>query len=65
MTGSTSIAHLSFACRDAGFACDWRLRAASAAEIEARFREHAKCAHASGQLSDDLSARIASAIRPW
>lgn len=50
-------------CRDLGFSCEWQVRATSPAELEARFREHAKCAHPTADTGASLSARIERARR--
>jgi predicted small metal-binding protein len=53
--------HWSFACRDLGFGCEWRLRAASVDEVKVRFFEHARCAHSVSQPSAEWSGRVESA----
>lgn len=63
MTSPAANAKWSFACRDAGFPCEWQLRAASTTEIEARFREHARCAHGLRELPPEIVALVASVSR--
>ncbi len=63
MTASEGVAHWSFACRDLGYSCEWRLRAGSVEEIQTRFRDHARCAHQLADLPTDLIGRVGSAAR--
>ena len=62
MTGIGAGPSVAFACRDLGFNCEWALRADSAEEVRARFRDHAKCAHAIDPIPAELSARLDSAV---
>ncbi len=55
---------VSFSCSSLGTVCEWALTAASAAEIERRFRDHARCAHGIAEVSPDLSSKVRAAIRP-
>jgi predicted small metal-binding protein len=63
LSGRT-VAEYSFACRDLGEVCEWALRAPSVEEIDRRFRDHARCAHAIRTVSPELEARVRAAIRP-
>jgi predicted small metal-binding protein len=53
----------SLACRDVGFPCEWSIRSASGAEIESRYREHAKCAHPGDAGTPALAERVERATR--
>jgi predicted small metal-binding protein len=64
MTEAVGPSRWSFDCRDVGYSCEWRLRAPSVAEIQARFREHARCAHQLPEVSADLLGRVGGAARP-
>ncbi len=64
MTGAIDEGPRAFSCRDVGYACEWSLRAASADEVQSRFRDHARCAHGLPEVSGELAARVAAAIRP-
>jgi predicted small metal-binding protein len=53
-----------FACRWIGLECEWELQAASREEILSRLKNHARCAHALGELPAELEARTTAALRP-
>ena len=55
---------VTFECSSLGNACEWKLRTSSVEEIQRRFREHARCAHAIASVSADLAAQVAGRIRP-
>ena len=63
MTLSAETEHWSLTCRDVGYSCEWRVRATSLPEITARYRDHAKCAHAASDAVGDLLLRAESAAR--
>ncbi len=63
MTAHAPAGKWRFACRDAGFPCEWQLRATSTSEIETRFREHARCAHGLRELPPEIVALVESVSR--
>ncbi len=64
MTTNPPESRWSLACRDLGFPCEWELRARPLPEVESRFRDHARCAHALAEVGPELSAKLAAARRP-
>jgi predicted small metal-binding protein len=54
---------VSFACSDIGYACEWGLLASSAAEVQMRFRDHARCAHGISPVSPELEGRVTAAMQ--
>jgi len=64
MSVSTIPRRWTFACRDVGYACEWKLRAESVDEIQGRFRDHARCAHQLRELPTDLVGRVGAAAHP-
>jgi len=64
MNATGAEARWSLACRDVGFACEWEMRARPLGEVEARYRDHAKCAHSLAELGSELNAKIVAARRP-
>jgi predicted small metal-binding protein len=63
MNSAEGPSHWSFSCRDVGYSCEWRLRAANADEIQTRFKEHARCAHQIREVPPELLQRVVSASR--
>lgn len=63
MTDVAPPARWTFACRDIGYSCGWRLRAGSLDEIQTRFRDHAKCAHQLRELPSEVVDRVGAAAR--
>jgi predicted small metal-binding protein len=64
MTATEAVSRWSLACADAGYPCEWRVRAGSLEDVKTRFYEHAKCAHAVSQPSRELSLKIEAVARP-
>jgi predicted small metal-binding protein len=64
MSGPERPPRWTFACREVGFSCEWRLNAGSVGEIQTRFLDHAKCAHGLRELPTDLTGRVEAAARP-
>ena len=56
------MSEVSFECRSVGFECEWALRAPSSEEVLRRMRDHVRCAHNLSDLSQDLEARVSSAL---
>ncbi len=51
------------ACHDLGFSCEWAARAGTEEELVARYRDHAKCAHALDPLPAELATRLEQVSR--
>jgi predicted small metal-binding protein len=64
MTERASTAPRTLACHDLGFECEWAVRTSGPDELLARYRDHAKCAHAIDPLPRELSERIVVVSRP-
>lgn len=50
-------------CRDVGFDCDGVVRAETEQEVLAKVAQHAKEAHGMTEVTEDVVAKVKSAIR--
>ncbi len=50
-------------CRDLGFDCDGEVRAQSEAEVLEQAAEHARTVHNLQEITEEIKAKVLSAIR--
>lgn len=50
-------------CRDLGFDCDGVIQAKTEEEVLAQAAEHARTVHNLQEITDDIAAKVRSAIR--
>ncbi len=52
-----------YACRDVGVDCDWRVRGNDEAEVMRKIRDHARVVHKIDPIPADLERKVRAAIR--